>query len=630
MAANNIIRTSVILGAVDKMSGVIRRATSISTKALDTMETRAKKVSAGAFSTGRNSAAISATLAAPLIYAGKQAVMFEDKMADVAKVTDLKQGSPALAAMGEKVKDISEYLGIAATDGAQLYAELASGGVAVSELDRVAKRAGEIGIAFDISAGMAGEAFAKTRNALGGTLADTEKVMDAVNSLSDKQASKASQILTFLASGGAGIAKGYNLSGQDISAFGSTLISVGKSGEEASTIVERFAKNIRKNSEALTAYKKAGRGTNGFLAVLQKGIDKKTVDAQEAYFAKFGDYSTDIRALAMGMNGAGGLRESLASVSKETLYLGSVQKEFTNRQSTTLGKIKKAWSGVQRSVLDAGAIMLPIIRDIVKEVSPIIKSMGLWIRQNPELTKTILKTVAGLALFSGAVSALSFLIGGVATSIRTVITVVKLFRAGGALAGVIPWISSFAAGLTDVLFATSILTFPMWGVVAAIGGVGYVVYKTTQDVDYLYNAIIRLGTGFKALFRNTPDALKSLFTGDWDELGRVNMRANNEADQEAEKSSGKFGIWTRRAARAGRVTDSPSSMDRPAAVPGSVAAAGSGSGGSVLNYAPNITIQGTATEKDREDFKKAINDDKVQYLKIMAEAEKNKNRVKLK
>lgn len=663
------IKTSVIISATDNMSPVVVRATNRSINSLTKLSKSAKAVASGSFATGRGSAGLAAGIAAPLIYAGKKAVDFEDEMANVAKVTDLKVGGKGIAALGENVKDLSEYLAVNAEDAAKMYANLAQGGVAKAELVSVAKRVGEIGIAYDTTADLAGDAFVKTQNALAISTKATFAVFDAVNELSDKTAAKAQELTTFLASGAASVARNYGSSGAEIAAFGATLISAGKSGEMASTIIERFAKNIHKSKEAFTAYKQAGRGTAGFMAVLAKGAQIKDIDKQSEYFAAFQEYGPEIQAMATAMNGPNGLVNALARVSDEQLYLGSVQKEAANRMSTTAFGFKSAWTGIQRSVLDAGATMLPIMNDILKDVRPIIKASGEWIRANPELTKTILKAAGGMAAFSAVISGMSFMVGGVATSIAAVTTASSWFVAGGPVAGAIAGVSAFSTGLWSAAGAATVLGAPLWLVVGAAAAIGGAFYLAYNKVSFFHEEVRGMINTFDSFIDHAGKIGKAFISGDFKagfrEWGAMQFqsklntandmnRFDKERGIERKAISDKYGLPKSKLAeierkraeitlapsiysgkgargqRSNRIVPEEQYRTTGKAVDWTAPNPVSGGKGISIKYNPIINISGPVTPKQEADFAKQLRENKNEIVRIIEGTTKRKEAKELK
>jgi len=464
----------LIMSAVDKATRVINEMANNAITKLSKVQKNADKFANSAFSFGRNAAVTGAAIAAPFIYATNEAIKFEDQMASVAKVTGMSMGSKELGFIADQVKDTAVYLGVAAEQSAGLYASLAQGGVPVAQLQEVSKIAGEVGVAFELSSEQAGESFIKMQNALGATVRETKKVSDAINYLSDNSAAKASDILEFMAAGGAGVARGYNLAGEQAAAFGVSLIGMGKSGAEAATIMERFAKGMMKNAGTRQIFESVGGGAQGFFEVLRKGAALDP-SQQFAYFQQFGEYGNDIRLMASNMAGPGGLVNALKLVGDEQNYLNSVSGEFANKTNTTAGRIRKlkAESGIL--AIELGEALLPAISDLLKEILPVVKSITEWARRNPGLVTTISKLALGMSALSFAASGVSFLFGGVAKIISFTSTVMSLFSSATRAATLAQW------GLNTAVLANPYLAMTV-AIVAAIAAiVAMVVYMEELD-----------------------------------------------------------------------------------------------------------------------------------------------------
>lgn len=482
--SNRQSRIAIILSAIDKASDVIDKAS---------------KKAKGAFDVGKKSAIVGAALAAPLILATNKAVAFEDSMADVAKVYNTKIGDTMFLQLGEQAKDLSEFLSKSAEESAQLMASLGQGGVEQSNLKSVAETAGKMAVAFDLTADIAGDRYTKLKNALNSSWEDTAKLGDAINYLSDNQASKASEILEFMAAGGAGVAKASKASGQDLAAMGSYLISVGKSGAESSTIMERFYKGIMKNEGSRKIFMNAGEGAKGFIAVLEKGASIADPTAKFKYFQKFGEYSNEITAMAGNLNQ---FKSSVASVADETEYLGSVTREFENRNSTSRGKLNKAMAALNRVIIDFGANGIPILLEAINTFMPLVKIVGDFIKNNKTATKVIFGTIAAFSGLSLAVSGCSFVFGGA-------IKMYTLFKAA-ALTNV-----GIIGKLKFAFFSLRFhLVYTVWpAIVSATTAVwGFTASLLANPVTWVVIGIMALAAAVIWCFKNF-DKLKAGFMG---------------------------------------------------------------------------------------------------------------------
>jgi TP901 family phage tail tape measure protein len=389
------LNIALILTAYDKATRVINDAVGKSNAKLREL----KKNSQDAFGKGIAFGGAGLAIAVPLAEATKAAIGFEDKMADVAKVMNLTVGSGDFNKMGDQAKTLAQYLGKTGEEAAGLMASLAAGGVGAEEMAEVGKIAGEMGVAFGMASDQAGQSFIKIKNALGTTVPEAKKVADAINYLSDSMASEASEIVTFMASGGSSVAASFRLAGKDAAAFGSTLISLGKSSSESATIFERMAKGIFKNDDLKGIFDKAGGGAQGFMAVLEAGTKSKD---PFAFFQKFGEYGSDIQLLASRTDL---LKGALGGVADEMSYANSVSKEFDNRNSTTQGKLNKLKAGFDVLKIQLGEAFLPALQKVGSWLLKVASAIGVWAKENPRLAKSLMfaaAAVSGFLLLAGA------------------------------------------------------------------------------------------------------------------------------------------------------------------------------------------------------------------------------------
>lgn len=520
MPSGRNITTTVIINGIDNLSKPIGSAADKAGKSLRSLDNSLRETSYLAMQTGRVTGTFATALAVPLGYVAKQALDFEDKMAGVAKVADVAVGSKAFRQLGEEVKGISEYLGRSAVESADLYVNLAQGGIAVKNLQEIATLAGEVGVAFNITSNDAGLAFAHIQNVLDLTVDKTRLVADAINELSNTRNAPAEKILTFLTSGGSGVARSLDIQGKDIAAWGATLIAMGKSGEEAATITERFAKAVTKSSSLTKTFNKAGGGAKGMVAILEKGLASKN---PRKFFLGFGEYGHSIELLARTMQGDKGLINALAKVSDESKIAGSSLREFANFNSTTAAKLRRTWQTFSNVVITAGEAMLPVISSTLDDLKPLVATLGDWVKTNPELASGIGTLGAELVLFSGAVSLTSFAFGGLATAARALLK----------LATVTGIISSFNAAIAT-FGGVSLLT--IGGSLAALG---YILHKSIEDHNWFFDSLVRLYTGFKAFDNNFGAAVAKLIQGDVKGFWEISAKADQEANKAADKITGR-------------------------------------------------------------------------------------------
>lgn len=529
--ADRNITTNVIINGVNRLSRPIEKGVNRSISSLSRLERSARAISFASFQAGRSLGALALGLGASLVYPTKKALEFEDKMADVAKVTNTKVGSAQFKVLGEEVKNLSEYLRISATDAAELYTNLAQGGVGTDQLYRTAQLAGRMGVAFDVAAGEAGSAFSHIKNVMGLTFDQTSLVSDAINELSNNlNDAKASRILTFLTSGGSGVGLASNTAGKDIAAMGAALIAQGKSGEEAATIMERFFKNIVRIKTVRPIFDRAGGGVKGFMAVLEKGM--KSSDPV-TYFQQFGEFGNDIMLLARNMKSETGLLGALKLVADEQKMLGSVTSEANNRWSTGLSKLTEKWRKFERVMIDTGDRASGPLGKLLDSVTPLIEKMGDWIQANPKATTQIIKMLAGVTALSAGLAAMSFLVGGVASVYSFAAKILGFFASKALLARLAATgLGKAFLGLRSTFLVTELgigaIVTGLAGAAIAVAALTYLVYDAVTG----FHKLTRLMTGFKAFGRNIVPYLQALGSGQLDKAAAISDRADLQADVE--------------------------------------------------------------------------------------------------
>ncbi|SNS72911.1 phage tail tape measure protein [Antarctobacter heliothermus] len=175
---------------------------------------------------------------------------FESAMADVAKVVDFPSPE-AFAQFQQDLFALSRDIPIAVTGLAEIAAAAGQAGIAGQDLIRFTDAAARIGVAFDISAGQAGGSMANLMTALGLTIDETVSLADAMNHLSNSQASSAADILDVVQRVGAQ-ATMFGFTAEQTAAFASAMLAAGAQSEVAATSFRNMGAALTKG-EAATA-----------------------------------------------------------------------------------------------------------------------------------------------------------------------------------------------------------------------------------------------------------------------------------------------------------------------------------------------------------------------------------------
>lgn len=671
MAASNF-QVTIELAALDNGSKVINLALDKVASKAATVSKRFDNISKGAFAVSRQTAVAGALLAAPLIYGAKAAIDFQDAMGGVSKVVKgAAFGTSGFAAISKDAKEAANAIHLSAVNGAELMESLASGGAAKAELKDMVIQAGKVGIAFDLAAKDAGDQYIKTKNALGATTAQMKLAADSFNFISDNDASTAAQILTYMANGGASVARTLGIGAPQVATFGSALISMGKSGEEAATIMLRFQKAIylKENKDMLATYKAAGRGAAGLMAVLKQGADIKNTDKQFAFFQRMGEYGTSVSQLSKSLPT---LQKNMALVAKQSNYEGSVNAEFENRNKTIKGQLNALKSEASILAVDLGEALLPAITGIVKEAAPLLHSLAAWIHANPTLTGQIIKGVAAASAFSFALSGIAAVVGGVSKTISVLSTVSRFvgpvqkmgvwfpqiatgIRSVGSIgARVIPMLVS---GWETVALTVLGVTWPIALAVAAVAAAGFVIYKnwaaikpmlintwrTVKNVAvgvydtvvyYVGGAASKLVNMFapvKAVVSWIKNAFASIKMPEWLKaagswVGAKLAGAANSTANFANEAAARRGISRDMQGAVGTGSSGSVARSMPARLPGVPRMNAAATGGVTVHYSPTISVQGKPGASTEKEVLDAMKKHPQKIAKLVAEANRQNTR----
>lgn len=430
-------------------------------------------------------------LAAPIT----AAMDFESTMADVRKVVDF-DSPEAFAQMGSDIIDMSLRLPIAANGIAEIVAAAGQAGIAGEELMHFTEGAAKIGVAFDISAGEAGDAMAKLRTALGYSNEEVFLLADSMNHLSNAQASGADEILRFVNSTGA-MASGFGLTAEQAAAFGSAMISSGADVDVAATSFQNMGAALVSGVAATADQKKAftrlGLSAKNVASAMQVDAQGTIIDVlerinelpadvrQATIFQLFGKNADALLPLITNMET---LDQALAMVSDQTLYAGSAQKEFEVRASTTANSMQLFRNNLNALAITIGAALLPALNDIVKGISPVIRAIAEFAEQNPVVVRTIVAATAALVALNVASIAARYSF---------------LWMKGGVLTAALG-MTKFAGAVLSVLNPLKLVTNAMKLMRLALvsTGIGAVVVGLALAGTWIYNNWNGLGKMFTA------------------------------------------------------------------------------------------------------------------------------------
>jgi hypothetical protein len=114
--------------------------------------------------------------------------------------------------------------------------------------------------------------------------------------------------------------------------------------------------------------------------------------------------------------------DQLLNALEESQTMEKTRKELSASTAAQLDEVK---GGINDIMITFGEAFIPILRDMVVWLKPILNGLGEWLKSNKELAKNIMIGVGSIFAFNGAMALLKFSLSGVH----------DLFHAGKTLAG---------------------------------------------------------------------------------------------------------------------------------------------------------------------------------------------------
>jgi hypothetical protein len=148
---------------------------------------------------------------------------------------------------------------------------------------------------------------------------------------------------------------------------------------------------------------------------------------------------------------------SSAAFEKQT----SLTEEYAKKEATTAAAVDKLKNQIKAFSIEAGNVLIPILTDILAQVSPLIASFSKWAKENPTLVETIIKISVAIAAFLAIVSVIAAIVSGVTAAMALYATAVSIATAAQILfnaSNPIGWLM-----IAGTLIALVVAGFDDWG-----------------------------------------------------------------------------------------------------------------------------------------------------------------------
>ncbi|MCG6363880.1 phage tail tape measure protein [Vibrio fluvialis] len=362
-----------------------------------------------------------AIASAPMVASVWTAVKNESSFADVKKVVDMSPEEAAqLREWSLKTQASKAGGGLNAND---INAMLAAGGQSgisdLNELKRFVLDSAEMGVAFDMEAGAAGETLATFKAALGLDHEGAVGLAGLANYLSNNSNAKAKDIAGVMARQGAS-AQLAGFSTNDAAALSAAMLATGMGEERSATALKNISGRLTLGGAA-TGAQKAALGSIGFdaeslasdmqynasgtfLEVLE-AIKQAPLEEQSALITQiFGEESKG--AVASLTKNTQLFQKTLKLASEDqAVHTKSLKDEFDSRVSTTENGLQLFMNKLNRLSVIVGNALLPALNWVLEPLGNLVSGIADFAEVNQGLTAAVGVGIAGFIALKGAMLA---------------------------------------------------------------------------------------------------------------------------------------------------------------------------------------------------------------------------------
>lgn len=333
-----------------------------------------------------------------LAYITREAMKFETAMADVKKVVD---GTPEqIQTLSQEIQQMAVEMGMGADAIAQITAQGGQLGVPLEQLGEFTRMAGQMAVAFNMTAEEAGDAAAKLANVFDIPIEKVGELGDAINTLGNTTAAKEREIVDVMNRIG-GTTKQFGLAKEQAAALSAAFISLGKTPETAGTAINALLTKLSTANVQSDDFQKALANIGISANQLAKDISQDPQKALENFlqtlgtlnkeqqsivtFKLFGqEYVDDISLLVGGLNT---YKKALDEVADKGSTAGAMQKEFEARMSTTSASVEQAKASIGVLTQTVGSHLLPVVSAAAKGVADLTSWITEFAKAHPMITQ---------------------------------------------------------------------------------------------------------------------------------------------------------------------------------------------------------------------------------------------------
>ncbi len=451
--------------------------------------------------------------------------------------------TPVYDKVEAQIRELSGRLPQTTVQIAEMFTAAARMDVPTDKLAGFVEMASEIATAFDSTPGEMAESMGKIANNLKIPVTEIRGLADSINYLDDNAISKGSDIIGFL-NRVSGVKGSIGITGQDMVALGSTLLTSGETEETAGTSIKtiftRFAAATKgtKNFKGAVAeigmtpeQLQAGMSKDAVGTLLQvaEAVKKLPKEDQLGVMAELANVE-HVGKLAKLVNNTEELRRQIALANSEEAK-GSMAREAAVKNAALSSRLIMASNGLFNLKASAGKSLKGAIVDLLETINPLVERLGAWMEENQAVVGALLKTVivvgalvaaggmltAALMAVLGPLVAARFLVarfglGLLAAKVGVQGAAVGFGVLGRAVGGLWRMLTRFPLVTIALGIATALHSISQkWDAITAA-------WKAGDGHTIALSVLEAFVDGVDAMFLGLPSAIAKIITGLWDLL----------------------------------------------------------------------------------------------------------------
>ena len=458
----------------------------------------------------------------------KLAVDLENAQADLKKVADFSSKKME-DGFYKAMRNFSENSPLSQVELFQIAGAGAQAGIKTDELERYAKDAAKIKVAFDMNTEAAGNFLAKTRAQLNLDQNGVMQYADVINYLANTVAVTAPEVAD-ISSRVAGLGGMAGISKEGVAALGASLVSVGVPSEAAATGLKNISLGLMAGTSATkkqaAAFKSLGLDVEDVAKRMTKDGEGTLIDV----FQRIKKLPQDVQAATLkdlfgkeSIQSASELAKHIDEVSKNMKNAhdiaktsGSVDKEYNQRLKTMGNTFSTLKNRIVNMAVDLGSALGPSLVQVANSFGPLVSKFAQFIQKHPQLTSSILKSVAALAAFKIGIGGLSKGLAPLFSGISKGMLIFDKFKIAGSFTGglktAFPIINKLGPMLTNPYVAAG---------AAAVAAFVLMYSKWNWFRNGVNNGVKQIAPHFKGVFDSIKNGFNQLFSSGTKELGKM-------------------------------------------------------------------------------------------------------------